>query len=144
MTTTKRNPATKAPATKAPAKKAAKAKPYYPTPKLKKGEIYVGAIMTNDRPEHLVLLPGEHTGATHAQALEWAAKQDGELPSRAAALMLFERQKNQFQPDIYWTSQPYERCSGCAWTQVFNPGSQDYWLTDGKLRARAVRRIVIK
>jgi uncharacterized protein DUF1566 len=46
-----------------------------------------------------------------------------------------------FDEVAYWTSTQHASYSDYAWLQYFGNGYQYYWLKDGKLRARAVRRL---
>ena len=48
-----------------------------------------------------------------------------------------------FEAEWYWTSTIYGSSSSYAWYQHFNYGNQGYNYVDGKLRARAVRRLPI-
>ena len=43
----------------------------------------------------------------------------------------------------YWSSTQHAASSVCAWCQDFSSGTQDYYSTTGRLRARAVRRVAI-
>jgi hypothetical protein len=48
-----------------------------------------------------------------------------------------------FEEEAYWTSTQHVSASDSAWYQGFTNGSQSCSYTDGKLRARAVRRLEI-
>jgi hypothetical protein len=119
-------------------------KPYFPAPAVNDGETYVGAVIENGRPHHVILLPGDNNDATHAKALAWAKKQGGDLPSRMEALLLFQTQREAFKRDWYWTNAPVESDAGCAWSQSFNYGNQNWSHVLTKCRARAVRRFPIE
>jgi len=54
----------------------------FPLPALAKGEAYAGILLKDGKPSHhLVLLPGQ-TNANWKDAIAWAKKQGGELPTR--------------------------------------------------------------
>lgn len=104
--------------------------------------IYAGLSLENERPVALVLLP-EEIEASWKDAMAWADNQDGALPSRIDALVLFQNLKSEFKEAAYWTSAPYAGDESFAWYQTFDYGFQGYYRKDTKLRARAVRRIAI-
>lgn len=116
--------------------------PYFPAPALQPGEVYVGVVIENGRPHHVVLLDGDKAGLDHAKALVWAMEQGGDLPSRMEALLLFQTQREAFKRDWYWTNAPRE--PGFAWYQHFHDGPQYWGTVYFELRARAVRRIPIE
>jgi hypothetical protein len=49
-----------------------------------------------------------------------------------------------FQRTGYWSCEQHASGSDFAWDQDFINGNQDYWDRNGKLRARAVRRVPIQ
>lgn len=49
-----------------------------------------------------------------------------------------------FEEEAYWTSTQHVSYSDCAWYQHFLNGSQNFSTTVTKLRARAVRRLIIQ
>ena len=106
------------------------------------GGIYAGLTIHDNKPMHLVVLPGD-TEATWAKAGAWAKKQGGELPSRVDALILFQNVRPEFKRDAYWTAQPYAGDESFAWCQGFYGGTQGYGHKSYALRARAVRRFPI-
>ena len=122
-----------------------KAAPAITIPPLKKGELYVGAIINPDGTgHHVILLPGDGDKLTHPAALEWAKKQGGDLPDRVEQAMLWKHLKSKFKKVIYWSSEPYAGDDAYAWCQGFYGGTQGTWHKDDEFRARAVRRIVIE
>jgi hypothetical protein len=113
---------------------------------LAQGERYAGLILGADgKPtHHLVLLPGDVEDQTWQQAVEWAEKQGGTLPTRAEQSLLFANLKGEFECAYYWSGQQHETNSGWAWFQDFGYGGQYYDFKYGEFRARAVRRLVIE
>ena len=120
---------------------------------LKGDEQYAGIILGKDgSPDHhLILLPGETESVTWAKAKEWAAGAAGELPTRREQSLLFANLKDQFQPGWYWSSAQraarsaqHAAYSDYAWSQYFYYGFQNYLTKSAKLRARAVRRLIIQ
>ena len=113
---------------------------------LKDGEHYAGIILGKDgSPDHhLILLPGETESVTWAKAKEWAAGAAGELPTRREQSLLFANLKERFQPGWHWSSEQHAAYSGSAWCQGFGGGGQGDGSKNGKLRARAVRRLIIQ
>lgn len=107
-------------------------------PPLNEGEIHIAAL-TDAKGElyHLILLPGDNDDATHAAQLEWAKSIGGDLPSRVEQALLWERARDQFRKDWYWSN---ETESGWAWYQDFRNGYQGYDSKYHELCARAVRR----
>ena len=111
------------------------------------GERYAGLILGADgKPtHHLVLLPGDAEDLEWQQAVDWAEKQGGTLPTRAEQSLLFANLKGEFQGAYYWSSQQHETNSGWAWYQYFYNGGQHYnYFKGNEFRARAVRRLVIE
>lgn len=118
-------------------------------PPTAEGEIYIGAIGDkNGDVHHIILLPGDNGNVTHAKALDWAKSIGGDLPSKVEAAMLFERAKDQFKPEWYWTNETFvdpddEDDDRYAWFQGFGYGYQSSGHKGYELRARAVRRAYI-
>ncbi len=113
-------------------------------PALAAGEIYAGILLKDGAPaHHLVLLPGEAKAVTWKKAVDWAAKQGGELPTRKEQALLFANAADAFEETWYWSGEQPASDESYAWCQGFGSGSQDYGDKYGKLRARAVRRIAI-
>ena len=116
-------------------------------PPLNPGEIYVGIVLEDGKPEnarHVILQPNEKKGVNWSNAVKWAKEQSGELPTRMEMLLLFKTQCDLFsKDDPYWTSEPYAGYDAYAWYQTFGYGYQGYWRKDDEFRARAVRRVVI-
>lgn len=113
-------------------------------PPLNDGEIHIAAL-TDAKGElyHLILLPGDNDDATHAAQMEWAKSIGGDLPSRVEQALLWERARDQFKKDWYWSNENHHNESGWAWYQHFLRGNQDCHYKANELRARAVRRLPI-
>ena len=114
--------------------------------KLRPGEIHVAAIqIAGEAPYHLILLPDHPKNVmTHQVAAEWAVTVGGDLPTRPEQALLFAHQRDQFASDWYWSNTLHESGSDYAWCQTFGYGGQGYYNRSRKLRARAVRRLIIQ
>ncbi len=114
-------------------------------PSLSGGGKFIGIIISADgsRKHALILLPGEFQG-TWKESLAWAESMGGELPDRVEGALLFAHAKDEFKAEVYWTREQHAVDSDCAWYQGFNCGDQYYDDTDGRLRARAVRRLELE
>jgi hypothetical protein len=112
---------------------------------LKVGEYYAGITCDdNGMPSHhLILLPGEAEGVNWLEAIEWATKSGGELPTRPEQALLYANLKGQFQEEWYWSGEQHAIDSDCAWIQGFSGGNQYNYHESRKGRARAVRRLPI-
>ena len=90
----------------------------------------------------VVLLPAKPSKRLHWQAaLDWAAEQQAELPTRPVAALLFANLKPQFEEVWHWTSEAFD--GSYAWFQDFDDGYQYYGGHKSyEGRARAVRRFV--
>ncbi len=108
---------------------------------LAKGERYAGLILNDDgRPGyHLILLPGEAQEVSWPDAIEWAKKAGGELPTRREQALLFANLKSEFQAAWYWSGE--QSSADHAWNQYFGDGNQYYGFKSYEGRARAVRRL---
>lgn len=104
--------------------------------------IHIGRTLEDNEPANLFLLPGEFKG-TWGDARAWAEKQGGVLPSRIDMLVLWNRARDQFKQEAYWTGEEYARSAGYAWCQDFSYGNQGSYDKGTELRARAVRRLSI-
>jgi hypothetical protein len=113
---------------------------------LQKSETYAGLILgKNGEPDyHLVLLPGEASDVTRANAKEFAKKAGGELPSRREQSLLFANLKEAFKPNWYWSSEQYASDARSAWVQHFFDGGQFSYHIYDPCRAVAVRRLIIE
>lgn len=110
-------------------------------PELAKGETYAGILLKDGKPaHHLVLLPG-HTNANWKDAVAWAKKQGGELPTRKEQALLFANAAEQFESRWYWSGEQLAGGAGYAWGQGFGNGGQGNNHESGKALGRAVRRV---
>lgn len=111
---------------------------------LKDGEVYAGAIINPDGTgHHVILLPGDNDDAEWQAQMDWAKSIGGDLPSRVEQAILFDKLRDRFQQDAYWSNQQHESYSYYAWGQLFYDGRQYHWTKYDSLRARAVRRVPI-
>ena len=110
------------------------------------GEEYAGVILGKDgAPSHrLILLPGDKNEITWKDAMAWAAKVGGELPTRREQALLFANLKEHFEEAWYWSREQHASGSDCAWYRNFDDGGQGDYGKTSKLRARAVRRLEIQ
>jgi hypothetical protein len=102
---------------------------------------FYGVTTTPDGQHHAVVLLEEKPGErlTWKQAMNWADKVGGQLPSRPVAALLYANAKAQFEEDWHWTNE--ESSASCAWYCYFYDG---YQLTNHESYegcARAVRLI---
>lgn len=113
---------------------------------LAKGEHYAGIITDKDgQPDyHLILLPSKAEGINWKDAIDWAKKSGGELPTRREQALLYANLKEQFEERWCWSCEAHASDSGYAWDQYFGSGDQLYNDVFLKLCARAVRRVEIK
>jgi hypothetical protein len=112
---------------------------------LKPGEHYAGIVLDDagTPAHHLVLLAEQATGINWEDAVAWAEKAGGELPTRSEQALLFANLKAQFDPNYYWSGTQYAANPSNAWSQYFDNGSQNLSLKSYEGRARAVRRVAI-
>jgi len=113
-------------------------------PELAEGERYIGATVDPEgNLTHIILLPGEKK-ATWKSALKWAAIIGGDLPTCLEQSLLYARAKDAFEPVYYWSNTQHAVLSDFAWYKNFGYGNQYTSDTRSKLRARAVRRLIIQ
>ena len=114
-------------------------------PELNPGEIYAGAIGdTAGNLHHVILLPGDNDDATWQHQMDWAASIGGELPNRIEHALLWQNCREHFKQDWYWSGEENASDAGWAWFQHFDDGSQGLSHQNDQLRARAVRRVVVR
>jgi len=112
-------------------------------PKLNEGEIYLGAVTSLDGiTTHTILLPSDLEDKSWQESMDWAKSIGCDLPDRVEQSMLFKYFKSEFKERAYWSNTPHADDVSYAWCQYFN-GIQDTRDKNNKLRARAVRRLVI-
>lgn len=107
------------------------------------GGIFAGITLHEDRPHALVLLAGDDGDMEWPDALEFAAKRDGVLPSRIDMIVLYKNLRDQFKKDWYWTAEEHPVHADSAFVQDFGSGGQHDDHKDGDCRARAVRRVAL-
>ena len=112
-------------------------------PNLAEGERYIGAIVDAEGvATHIILLPGDNDGANWEAQKAWAESIGGDLPSRVEQALLFATANDEFADEAYWSNQAHASADS-GWCQYFTYGLQDYYGLGLKLRARAVRRLII-
>ena len=112
-------------------------------PPLAAGERYLCGIVNADGSiTHSILLPGDNDPADWKTQTAWAKSIGGDLLNRAELVIAYETMPDEFKKQAYW-SNTKTASTGWAWCQGFGSGGQVYYLQDGQLRARAVRRLVI-
>jgi len=85
------------------------------------GGTFAGITTTKDgQHQAVVLLPETATKLTWKKAMNWAAKQDAELPSRPVASLLFANVKNKLPSGWHWTNE--EDAASYAWFCTFGDG----------------------
>ena len=90
------------------------------------GGIYAGLTLLDNRVKALVLLlPGDEE-LNWKDAIAWAEKQGGVLPSRVDALILWQNLPNEFKKEAHWTGTQHAANSDYAWYQHFDYGYQSY------------------
>ncbi len=106
------------------------------------GGIYAGIIggEQGEPDEHLILLLGHADKLPWNAAREWAAQQNGVLPTRREQSLLFANLKQHFERDWYWSPEEHATNDAYAWYQGFGSGGQDLTHKSAALRAVAVRR----
>jgi len=115
------------------------------------GGIYAGLSIDDGKPCHLILAEVDDASElTWDAAKKWAAKvntdghQDFTLPNRHDGIVLFEKLKARFEERYYWMAPEVASGPAFAWYQSFDYGYQGWGHKGLKLRARAVRRLVIQ
>ena len=104
-------------------------------PALADGEVYAGILLdeTTGKPlHHVVLLAAKAKPQTWKDAIAWAKKQGGELPTRREQSLLFANAKQHFKPYWHWSSESSAGAAAFAWGQTFNYGGQYYYRKDDK------------
>jgi len=121
---------------------------------LKDGEIYAGAITSPDGIEnHIVLLPNQHQSINYPDAVIWAAKKGGCLPTQAELNHIFsmaraaKRLGNTFHDFgdtfFFWSSDQYAVHSGGAPSTLHLSGRYQPGIEGTYIRACAIRRVAL-
>ena len=106
------------------------------------GGEYAGLSIADDKPVALVLLPDDEEMDWN-DAMAWAGKQGGSLPSRFDQLVLLKNLKTRFQERHYWSCEQHAGYESYAWIQSVSDGDQILSRKDNQSRARVVRRLPI-
>lgn len=107
------------------------------------GGIFAGLTTKKDGTHCAVVrLPEQGEKLTWEEAIAWATKQGGELPSRPVAALLFANGKAALRPLWHWTSE--EDDASFAWYCYFFDGYQDGNSKSHEGRAVAVRSIPLE
>jgi hypothetical protein len=123
--------------------------PVYPVavsaPDLWPGERLVGTIITADgsRRYHLTVFGEDFEPADWNTQMERAKAIGGELFDRVEGALLAATMKDEFKEQAYWTRERHAAVSDYAWFQRFGGGDQGDYHINGKLPARAGRRLPI-
>ena len=110
------------------------------------GEQYAGLILGKEgKPDyHVFLIDAKpESDMTWSNALEWARTVGGQLPDRSEQSLLFANQKESFDKTWHWSREKDADNTDYAWMQSFYYGYQGSYHESNKLRARAVRRVLI-
>jgi len=84
--------------------------------------IFAGITTKPDGTHHAaVLLPEQANNLTWKNAMNWAVKQGGELPSRPVASLLFANVQPSLKPAWHWTSEVHN--ASYAWCCNFSYGT---------------------
>ena len=112
------------------------------TIELRAGEHYAGLLLDDDGEpsHHLVLMADRAEKVTWDQAVDFAKRAGGELPTRREQSLLFANLKDQFEATWYWSGEQYEPDGSSAWGQYFHYGLQYNFPKSYEGRAVAVRR----
>jgi len=115
------------------------------------GGIYAGVMSGLDgAPDyHLIVGPAFEYATWDEQKLAvFRLSADGfndfTLPDRQEQALQFANVPELFESEWYWSGTQHASNSDYAWCQGFGDGDQHCRNKDGKLRARAVRRLIIQ
>ena len=112
---------------------------------LHEGEHYAGAVLNEDGTvkHHLVLMAEKPEERLNwKDALAWADRVNGFLPTRQEAALVFANCKQHLEGVYHWTSEVYEPDASCAWICYFGGGHQNGTHKGNAYAARAVRRLI--
>ncbi len=111
---------------------------------LRHGEHYAGAVLDSDGTHlhHLILMAERPDGDLNWQdAMDWAAKVGGSLPTRQEQALLFANCKPHLDASWHWSCQTNENDASYAWYCDFGSGSQYGYHESYEGSCRAVRRV---
>jgi len=110
------------------------------------GGIYAGIMRGRDGNPDYHLIVGKAT-----EPMPWGKAKDEverhpewSLPYRAEQALCYANVPELFEKEWYWSCEQHAGTAGYAWCQNFGNGNQYYNLKSNELRARAVRRLVIR
>ncbi len=114
--------------------------------------IYAGVARGRDGAAdyHLIVGPEMDGTADWDATVKWAGSaladghKDFRLPFRKEQALCFANVPELFKPEYYWSGEQRVSYSSVAWGQGFGNGDQSVWGKGGKLRARAVRSLIIQ
>lgn len=108
------------------------------------GGTFAGIITQQDGTHAAVILLANHAKElTWQAAMDWAAEQGGQLPTRPIASMLLSNVKKKLKPGWHWTCEPNADYPSYAWHCGFLSGQQDNFRKSHVCDAVAVRLIPI-
>jgi len=106
--------------------------------------IFAGVITNAGKHVAVVLLYGRGERLNWERALMWAEQQDGELPTRPVAALLFANCKTKLTPGWHWTADEDDASyASYTWHCDFSYGYQSGTHKDDELAAVAVRYVEI-
>lgn len=111
---------------------------------LNPGEVFAGLVVNDEgtQAHYLILLPAcPGKKLSWPDAMAWAEKEGGALPTRREQPILFANAKKHFEADWYWSSETHEKDASYAWYQDFSNGYQGNYHKSYEGRAVAVRRV---
>jgi hypothetical protein len=116
------------------------------------GGIYAGVVRGRDgAPDtHLIIGPAYEGDLTWDEAVAFAKGvtqkgfTDWRLFYRPEGAVAYANVPELFAGKTHWTCEQHADYPGYAWYQHFSNGTQRSWGKDGKLRARAVRSVIIQ
>ena len=99
--------------------------------------------LVGDAVETLKPIPWDK-GMAAVKDMEGDGHKDYTLPFRAEQALQFANVPELFESEWYWSCEQHAAYSDFAWMQYFGDGDQGYDLKSVSIRARAVRRLVIR
>lgn len=113
-------------------------------PKIAANEVNAGLIMgKHGAPSHWLIDVNAEQEGSFAESLEFAKKNNLDLPTRREQSLLFANAADRFQKRWYWSKEEYAGLSDSAWVQDFGYGGQGYDRKGTRGLARLVRRVPI-
>ena len=107
------------------------------------GERYAGPVLTETRhvDYQLVVMAQRLDSKLNWQdAMEWAQRIGGSLPSRQEQALIFANCKSHLEPDWHWSSETHANDASYAWSCLFADGYQGSYHKSYVGCAVAVRR----